>query len=275
MRTPLVTCFALMASLCLLPGPIRLLAADGHPDSDNDGMPDEWEQKHDCDPHDPSDAALDYDLDGYTNLEEFNAGTDPGRDVLGHTATGNSAPILKWTTVEMLEVLDKLAQHRGARFEEVLQYRRALGSTADNAALEDALQGAYRGGTNALKQHGDLPRGFLASLRARPTEGQRDFSDLLASTNAAVQRVMLTSMAHRGATAEEAKSLVQNFERLDRQSKHMALSVLLRNQTPEVQSFLEQVDDPAISNRVHAVLQRSKQSQQEQSPYNTDRNDGR
>lgn len=40
-------------------------------DSDGDGMDDYWEFFYGLDPYDPSDANLDYDLDGYTNLEEY------------------------------------------------------------------------------------------------------------------------------------------------------------------------------------------------------------
>jgi hypothetical protein len=51
------------------------------PDSDNDGMPDDWESRHGLNPHDPSDAVLDNDHDGYTNLEEYLNGTDPTQSV--------------------------------------------------------------------------------------------------------------------------------------------------------------------------------------------------
>jgi hypothetical protein len=40
-------------------------------DSDNDGMPDEWEIKKALDPHDAADATQDQDRDGYTNIEEY------------------------------------------------------------------------------------------------------------------------------------------------------------------------------------------------------------
>ena len=47
------------------------------PDSDHDGMPDEWELQHGFDPTDASDGTGDRDGDGYTNVEEFLNGTTP------------------------------------------------------------------------------------------------------------------------------------------------------------------------------------------------------
>ncbi|MFC1864183.1 choice-of-anchor U domain-containing protein, partial [Thermodesulfobacteriota bacterium] len=57
-------------------------------DDDGDGLPDEFEEQYSfLDPLDPSDALEDQDGDGYTNLEEYEAGTDlqdagPGKPVL-------------------------------------------------------------------------------------------------------------------------------------------------------------------------------------------------
>lgn len=45
-------------------------------DSDGDGIPDDWEISHGLNPQDPSDAVLDIDHDGLTNLEEYRLGTD-------------------------------------------------------------------------------------------------------------------------------------------------------------------------------------------------------
>lgn len=46
-------------------------------DQDNDGLPDEWEKKYGLNPTDAADASADSDNDGFTNLEEFVAKTDP------------------------------------------------------------------------------------------------------------------------------------------------------------------------------------------------------
>ena len=52
-------------------------------DADGDGMPDVWEKKHGLNPSDPGDANADTDGDGFTNLEELAAKTDP-RDAKDH-----------------------------------------------------------------------------------------------------------------------------------------------------------------------------------------------
>jgi len=48
-------------------------------DTDNDGMPDEWEEKFALNPNDPSDSNMDKDNDGYMNIEEWFNGSDPAR----------------------------------------------------------------------------------------------------------------------------------------------------------------------------------------------------
>jgi pectate lyase len=53
-------------------------------DTDNDGMPDAWEQEHNV-----SDGAADTDGDGYTNVEEFLNGTDPNEKI-DYTNLGNN-----------------------------------------------------------------------------------------------------------------------------------------------------------------------------------------
>jgi hypothetical protein len=46
------------------------------PDDDNDGMPDDWESQYELNPF-VADAEGDLDKDGYTNAEEYEAGTNP------------------------------------------------------------------------------------------------------------------------------------------------------------------------------------------------------
>lgn len=46
-------------------------------DSDKDGMPDVWEKQYKLNPGDPSDALLDCNGDGYTNIEKYINGIDP------------------------------------------------------------------------------------------------------------------------------------------------------------------------------------------------------
>jgi hypothetical protein len=50
-------------------------------DADGDGMPDEWETKFGLNPNDPADAVKDCNGDGYTNVEKYLNGIDPGRKV--------------------------------------------------------------------------------------------------------------------------------------------------------------------------------------------------
>ena len=46
------------------------------PDTDGDGMPDEWEKGHHLNPRDAADGPADNDRDGYTNIEEYLNGTN-------------------------------------------------------------------------------------------------------------------------------------------------------------------------------------------------------
>lgn len=59
-------------------------------DSDYDGMPDYWENNYGLKPFDSADGRLDYDSDGYTNIEEFLNNTTP-RSAITSAATSSSS----------------------------------------------------------------------------------------------------------------------------------------------------------------------------------------
>jgi len=64
------------------------------PDSDNDGMPDAWEEQFGLDPRTTADPTLDSDRDGYANIEEYLNGTDPNQFV-DYTAPENNRNTLR------------------------------------------------------------------------------------------------------------------------------------------------------------------------------------
>ncbi len=63
-------------------------------DSDNDGMPDEWEKQYGLNPKDASDASVDSDGDGYTNIEEYINGTNPKEYVNYRNLGNNTDPLM-------------------------------------------------------------------------------------------------------------------------------------------------------------------------------------
>jgi len=64
----------LLASLTAITLSSVALAA---PDADGDLMSDAWEAAYGFNPYDPSDAAIDTDTDGFSNVDEYRTGTDP------------------------------------------------------------------------------------------------------------------------------------------------------------------------------------------------------
>lgn len=59
------------------PTPGRANTTNPDSDTDNDGLPDAWEQANGLNPEDPADADLDSDGDSQPNRDEFVAGTSP------------------------------------------------------------------------------------------------------------------------------------------------------------------------------------------------------
>ena len=75
--------------------PEYTFSADKVPaDTDQDGMPDDWEKKHGLNADSPSDSSRDLDKDGYTNVEEYLNGTNPSERV-DYRNLGNNFDTLK------------------------------------------------------------------------------------------------------------------------------------------------------------------------------------
>ena len=76
---------------CLAPQPEVLKAKTK--DSDLDGLPDEWELKYKLNPN-ADDALQDADGDGFANLDEYQAGSDP-RDAASHPDYATKLRVIK------------------------------------------------------------------------------------------------------------------------------------------------------------------------------------
>lgn len=68
---------------------------EAYVDSDNDGMPDVWEERYGLNPNDPSDANLDCNGDGYTNIEKYINGIDPKTRIDWKNARNNYDTLAK------------------------------------------------------------------------------------------------------------------------------------------------------------------------------------
>jgi hypothetical protein len=77
--SPLGSTYAIADSFTIL--------KQANPDSDGDGIPDDYETQHNLDPHDPDDALLDADNDGISNLDEYvlESQEPPYHRVITHT----------------------------------------------------------------------------------------------------------------------------------------------------------------------------------------------
>ena len=105
----------------LTPEQIAKLAGGAKPtdlviDTDKDGIPDDWEKQYGYNPNDAADAKSDFDKDGFDNLAEYNAGTDP-KDLTPPTLVGAAASASGTTlTITFSEKVDPVTAGNVANY---------------------------------------------------------------------------------------------------------------------------------------------------------------
>jgi len=85
-------------------------------DTDNDGMPDDYENKYGFNPNDPSDAAKDFDGDGVSNLDEFKAGTNPTDTVKPVLNSAKGTATYNTVVLNFSEALDPVSAQNLANY---------------------------------------------------------------------------------------------------------------------------------------------------------------
>jgi hypothetical protein len=81
-------------------------------DTDNDGMPDQWESDHGLNPSNPNDATSDLDHDGLSNIREYQNNTDPRNPLSGGRAKIAYTCSSPWDGDQMTsEKIDELMDH--------------------------------------------------------------------------------------------------------------------------------------------------------------------
>ncbi len=124
-------------------GPVvaPITACTGTTDADADGVPDDWETQYGLSSADASDAALDWDGDGQTNLQECADGTHPRGLYTRYLAEGATGSFFSTRVVVAnpgatpARVLFRFTTHAGATVPHFLLVQPASRRTLDLAAL--------------------------------------------------------------------------------------------------------------------------------------------
>lgn len=85
---------------------LHISVEEGFPDSDDDGILDEWEDLYGLNKNDPTDAILDNDNDNLSNLAEFQAGTNPLLGDTDNDGLSDGDEVLIYLTSPILEDSD-------------------------------------------------------------------------------------------------------------------------------------------------------------------------
>ena len=171
---------------------IRLTDANGvNNDADHDGLPDDYERKVGLDPNDPSDAAKDPDGDGLTNLQEFQAGTEPFAPDTDGDGLRDGDELTRGTNPLVADT-DKDGLLDG---DEVTRGSNPLDADSDRDALSDGIEVKICGTPFCARPEGDDDRDGLSNLeevtitKTDPTradtdnDGLNDGGEILAGSN--------------------------------------------------------------------------------------------
>jgi hypothetical protein len=118
----------------------RSLQLDPAQDTDGDGIPNGWEQTHGLDPLNPDDADADPDKDGMSNLQEYQAGTNPT----------NAASCLKITSLTLTNGSVRVRWSAVGGKHYVVQTNSDLGAVFSDASPVIAVPGTAETVTNYL-----------------------------------------------------------------------------------------------------------------------------
>ena len=114
-------------------------------DSDQDGMPDEWELRYNLDSREACDNKLDRDSDGYTNVEEYLNGTNPlVSEEIDHHFTQYAA-LMKQIKKDNVQAIETAKMANAARLEREAKRRlpeikSVISSAPDGSERKIALQ---------------------------------------------------------------------------------------------------------------------------------------
>jgi hypothetical protein len=152
--------------------------SQSNPDTDGDKMSDKWELAHGLNPNDPTDAGADPDHDGFTNLVEYWANTDP-QDAASYPGIPSDPLASDATRALIYQLQTRAARSTG---------RRLTGQHAQNIASPNDYT-TYVAGLNSAMTAAGFPS-WVAVLGIA-AEGPSSEQPLQITTSAPVGRAYM------------------------------------------------------------------------------------
>ena len=151
-------------------------------DADGDGMPDEYERKHGLDPN-VDDRELDKDLDGFSNNEEFVAGTDPS-DPKSHPPYVDTlklaADAVKETTLPFY--FEKIQQLGGGRYRYYFRDLSKKDAYGNRGVVYSVLEG------DEIGKSGFFVKGYTEKKEKQAIKGGNDMKRMVDLSEATIER---------------------------------------------------------------------------------------